>query len=218
MGFVGGATASKVGIDTIKRLSKYLRAREIFTKLENKTKKANLNNFDTMATKFSKSEKMDTQNVKMNTKTKNYIDNLPLSSQQEFSDFVDSVLSKDYKNAPNIQRIATINETLKQALKLSGDKVFILKSSLSHFRPERKAKYNQALRIDEIKQIPSIINTATTAYKDETGFFIIFADNMNEKMANFIHFKSDGNGNFVVTAKKADKRTLKNKKPIEDGS
>lgn len=160
---------------------------------------------------------LKTPSVKMNAKTANEIDNVPLTSQKEFNEFVDQVLSKDYQNAPNIQRVAVLNPVLKEALGVSGDKVFILKRHLSHFRPERKAKYNQALRSEEIKQLPSVINNATTAYKDEKGFFIAFEDSLNAEKLNFIHFKADENGNFIITVKKVNANELSKHKSARVG-
>ncbi len=160
---------------------------------------------------------LKTPSVKMNAKTANEIDNVPLTSQKEFNEFVDQVLSKDYQNAPNIQRVAALNPVLKEALGVSGDKVFILKRHLSHFRPERKAKYNQALRSEEIKQLPSVINNATTAYKDEKGFFIAFEDSLNAEKLNFIHFKADENGNFIITVKKVNANELSKHKSARVG-
>ncbi|MGX2973324.1 hypothetical protein, partial [Helicobacter sp. T3_23-1059] len=194
-------------------------ASELSQKVSNATNLHKIKNLDTIMNKNNQQGKiMQNQHIKMNSKTKDYLSGLPLSTQDDFNVFVDNVLNKNYAKAPNIQRIATISAELKKVLNLQGDRVFMLKSALAHLRPERKSKYRQALKINEIKELPKVINNAKSAYKDETGFFITFADKNNEQMMNFVHFKADNNGNFIVTAKKADKRILKNKKPIEGGS
>lgn len=61
-GFAGGSLASKIGLDTIKRLSKYPRAREIFNKLENeklvKAVERNQNKDIITRSNFDKGERM----------------------------------------------------------------------------------------------------------------------------------------------------------------
>lgn len=157
--------------------------------------------------------------VKMNSKTRSYFDKLSLSSEKEFSDYVDKIVGKDYAKAENIKYIANINADLIKALNLKGGgKVFTLKKKLSHAHPERKGEYNQDLRIDEMKKIPSVINSAKTAYMDnKNGFFIVFDDKLNADKLNFIHFRGDSSGNFIITLKKASVKVLKSYKKVSAG-
>lgn len=129
--------------------------------------------------------------IKQTLKKYNVID-LNTLNQDEYNDFIAKVWSRkqDYKNAPNIVKIAELNETLANKLKINHTEVFLTKKDLSHFRMARKQAYNQALSEEEIKEIPNIIKNSNDAYIDlnNGNFFMIFNDKENLEKVNFIAF------------------------------
>ncbi|MBD5166362.1 MAG: hypothetical protein HDT12_01080, partial [Helicobacter sp.] len=138
------------------------------------------------------------------------VKNLRVVTQDEFNLFVDGMLHKDYTNMPNIVKVESFNNELKEALGIPNADFYITKKHISHIREERKAKYNQALRPEEIKNIPQIIRETRVAYIDKANhnFFVAFPDVQDSNRLNFIHFNADENGNYMVTAKKAHKDTV----------
>ncbi|RDU51501.1 hypothetical protein CQA49_09515, partial [Helicobacter sp. MIT 00-7814] len=140
------------------------------------------------------------------------VKDLHLASQDEYKKFIDDVLGQDIealKNAPNILHIANFDDELAKTLNLETNNAYLTKKSLLHFRPERKAGYNQELSADEIKQIPEIISNAKSAYIDITpkhnNFFI--TKELEDKVIT-INFNKDELGNYIVTARKVLKEDL----------
>lgn len=143
------------------------------------------------------------------------IDKLDLASEKEYKDFVDNGLKKDYKNMPNILKIAHFNTKLQKALGLLNDEVFLSKKHFSHFRIDRKQDFKQDLPKDFFYQIPKLIQDSKEAYIDtkKGNFFIVTALD-NDNLA-FLHFNVDELGNFIVTAKKALKEDLNKQEYIK---
>lgn len=149
------------------------------------------------------------------------VDNLKMLNQNEYSSFIDTILiHKDFKNAPNIVKIATLDKDLQKASQLDNGEVFLTKNNLSHFRPERKSNFNQNLDIDTIKNFPQIISNAKVAYIDRINKNFFITHNLSDEKMAFLHFNIDEMGNFIVTAKRADKKDLNKKQyiKIEDKS
>lgn len=155
------------------------------------------------------------QDFKIKQTLKKYdVDKLETLNKEQFNNFISKVWDrKNYKEAPNIAKIAKINDELVKSLGLKSSDVFLTKKDLSHFRAVRKANYNQTLSEEEVREIPSIINNAKSAYFDDKhkNFFMVFEDKQDKEKINFIHFNVDELGNFIITAKKADKKVLKDK-------
>ena len=171
--------------------------------------------------KLAKKESQKVQLKTYKTLKKYNIESLEIAQEQEYKDFVADVWDKKgYEKAPNILKIATLPQELKNALGVKFDEVFLTKKDLSHFRTARKANYNQALSENEILEIPSAIAQAKNAYIDtrHKNFFIVFADKQDNTKINFIHFNADELGNYIITTKKADKEVLNDRHYKQVGS
>ncbi|BDB63962.1 hypothetical protein T36_0409 [Helicobacter cinaedi] len=114
--------------------------------------------------KLAEKESQKVQLKTYKTLKKYNIESLEIAQEQEYRDFVADVWDKKgYEKAPNILKIATLPQELKNALGVKFDEVFLTKKDLSHFRTARKANYNQALSENEILEIPSVIANAKNA-------------------------------------------------------
>ncbi|MGX3046013.1 hypothetical protein [Helicobacter sp. T3_23-1056] len=163
LGFASGALASKGLQTSIKRLEKFAktspRAKELLEKIHIKN--------DIIPIKNKEKTLLNKDFRIFKTLKKYKVDNLKMLNQNEYSNFIDTILThKDFKNAPNIVKIATLDDGLQKALGFNNGEVFLMKNNLSHFRPERKRSFNQNLSIDTIKAFPQIIKTAQEAYID----------------------------------------------------
>jgi len=69
------------------------------------------------------------------------VSNLKTATQEQYEDFIDKILSKDYKAAPNILKIANLDKNLAEKLQLINSDVFLTKNNFSHFRIDRKEKF-----------------------------------------------------------------------------
>ena len=173
--------------------------------------KTNLQNFGKMSREnLNKDKNMAKNDLTAKTTSelsKEELDALPLVSNDEFSDFLDKIAKKDYANTPLILKIALLNDTLKAIInKNQNANVFITRARAGHISERRKGRYLQALRIDEQRQIPSILQNAKEAYTGGgSGFVLPFKDNQNASKINLIVLNSDNKGNFLITAKKIDK-------------
>lgn len=171
----------------------------------------NLQNFGKMSREnLNKDKNMAKNDLTAKTTSelsKEELDALPLVSNDEFSDFLDKIAKKDYANTPLILKIALLNDTLKAIInKNQNANVFITRARAGHISERRKGRYLQALRIDEQRQIPSILQNAKEAYTGGgSGFVLPFKDNQNASKINLIVLNSDNKGNFLITAKKIDK-------------
>lgn len=149
-------------------------------------------------------------NIKKTLKKYN-VNNLNLADEQEYKSFVDNMLNKNYKNAPNILKIAKLDEKLQEALGVKNGDVFLSKKHFSHFRKDRKQSFNQDLPDEFLYKIPSIIQNTKEAYVDmkNNNFFMVTSLNLDDLA--FLHFNVDELGNFIVTAKRAKKADLNKK-------
>lgn len=138
------------------------------------------------------------------------IDSLPVISLKNFHKQVDLLYAgtiDNDKKIKNVIRLPNINKLLAVQLGVSLIKCYFTKTQMTHCRPSRKAKYNQALRIEEFKRIPIIIHNTNVLYYDgiANNFFIPFRDRMNpNKINKIIFYKDKGFGNFAVTVEKVD--------------
>ena len=142
----------------------------------------------------------------------NEIQKLKKITQREYEIFVDDVLSGDMqklKKAQNIIYVADISHDLIHLLRIDkATKTYLRKNDLHHFRPERKAKYNQSVEKDIIKQLPLIVESAKVAYIDteHKNFFLAKKLNANEVVT--FHFNVDKFGNYIITTRKVLKDDL----------
>ena len=146
--------------------------------------------------------------------TKDELDNLPIATAQEYGEFLEKIAQKDYQNTPEILKIATLNSDLQELINNNHSaSVFITRARAGHISEVRKGEYDQALTLDEQKQIPAEIAQAKQAYTDDkSGFILPFADKNNSEKINLIILDSDSKGNFLITAKKVNSAELNNPK------
>ena len=146
--------------------------------------------------------------------TKDELDNLPIATAQEFGEFLEKIAQKDYQNTPEILKIATLNNDLQELINNNHSaSVFITRARAGHISEARKGEYDQALTLEEQKQIPAEIAQAKQAYTDDkSGFILPFADKNNSEKINLIILDSDSKGNFLITAKKVNSAELNNPK------
>lgn len=142
------------------------------------------------------------------------VENVKLATQQEYENFLTKILNKDYKNAENILKIAKLNQNLAQKLQLINNDIFLSKKDLSHFRVDRKAQFKQDLPLEVMKNLPQIIASKNQAFLDlkNKNFFLIHP--LNDDELAFLHINKDELGNFIVTAKRADKEDLNKKEYV----
>ena len=146
--------------------------------------------------------------------TKDELDNLPIATPQEYGEFLEKIAQKDYQNTPEILKIATLNNDLQELINNNHSaSVFITRARAGHISEARKGEYDQALTLEEQKQIPAEIAQAKQAYTDDkSGFILPFADKNNSEKINLIILDSDSKGNFLITAKKVNSAELNNPK------
>ena len=140
------------------------------------------------------------------------IQKLKKITQKEYEIFVDDVLSGDMqklKKAQNIIYVADISQDLIHLLRIDkATKTYLRKNDLHHFRPERKAKYNQSVEKDIIKQLPLIVESAKGAYIDTEHKNFFLAKKLNANKVVTFHFNVDKFGNYIITTRKVLKDDL----------
>lgn len=132
---------------------------------------------------------------------------------------IDELIVKNNPRAPieNIQ-IGKIDPGISAALKkhlqieLAEAFVCINKHAIRHIRPERKGAYNQALRVDELRQIVRVLDEARDVSIDTENGKVVFWFN-DEKDPTKINkilvspnyaLKKYGVTNYLVTVGKVD--------------
>jgi len=135
------------------------------------------------------------------------IKNLKNTSDEEFSDYIDSVIKGDHKNVPALIKVNGFKGKLQHQLHLSSTSVFVIHKKIFHINPSRKKSYNQDLRPEEMKMIPNYIRNANYALYDvkNKSFIILAKDLQNEDKVNYLAFTRDKNGIYFLTAGKRDK-------------
>ncbi|EAJ9173286.1 hypothetical protein B6H70_06195 [Campylobacter jejuni] len=150
--------------------------------------------------------------------------------QKSLDDMVDEVIIKDNQKYPiNFIQVGKIDKTTKEFLEKLNKKdledlYFTLsKNNLLHASPKRKASYNQALSVDEIKQIVKVLDEAKEVYWDtkEESLVYFFDDLKNSKKVNKIIIRPDyklkkfGKTNAVITLGKVEKDNKKQQELIK---
>lgn len=159
--------------------------------------------------KADKTQKYQTPELNIyHTLKEKDIKNLEVVTDEDFSDIVDSIILNDYQHIPNAIRLPNLNEELSEKLGLEKNSAFILKKNATHIRPDRKGSYDQALRVEEYREIPKVMREATFVLIDKRikNFQIIFDDKENISKINKLVFNKDELGNYVVTIGKVDRR------------
>ncbi|BEK34070.1 hypothetical protein RLQ69_000419 [Campylobacter jejuni] len=150
--------------------------------------------------------------------------------QKSLDDMVDEVIIKDNQKYPiNFIQVGKMDKSTKEFLEKLNKKdledlYFTLsKNNLLHASPKRKASYNQALSVDEIKQIVKVLDEAKEVYWDtkEESLVYFFDDLKNSKKVNKIIIRPDyklkkfGKTNAVITLGKVEKDNKKQQELIK---
>ena len=136
------------------------------------------------------------------------------------NEMVDEVIvNENVKYAISAIEIGALTEWIIASLKkiigveVEATGVVLEKNQLLHASPKRKESYNQALRVEEIRQIVSVIEEAKEVYADtnKKNIVFVFDDNKNEDKVNKIiidvnkKVKKFGKINTTVTFSKVDR-------------
>jgi len=139
-----------------------------------------------------------------------------------FKKLVKDLLEEKHIKSPfNIAQIGTIDkEVIQKTEKLLKEKIearaiIANKKTIFHTAPKRKGEYNQALRLEEILSIPTILKEAKSVSVDKTHKNIIywFEDKKDKTKINKIvvdlnyKIKKFDCLNYVVTFGKVDRET-----------
>lgn len=150
--------------------------------------------------------------------------------QKNLDNMVDEVIIKDNQKYPiNFIQVGKIDKTTKEFLEKLNKKdledlYFTLsKNNLLHASPKRKASYNQALSVDEIKQVVKVLDEAKEVYWDtkEESLVYFFDDLKNSKKVNKIIIRPDyklkkfGKTNAVITLGKVEKDNKKQQELVK---
>lgn len=149
--------------------------------------------------------------------------------QKSLDEMVDEIIVNDNQKYPiNFIQVGKMDKGTKEFLEKLNKKdledlYFTLsKNNLLHANPTRKANYNQALSVDEIKQIVKVLDEAKEVYwdKKEESLVYFFDDIKNSKKINKIIIRPDyklkkfGKTNAVITLGKVNKNDKK-QEPLE---
>ena len=145
--------------------------------------------------------------------------------QKGLNEAVEQIIIKNDPKTPiNIVQVGLLSEALaKVASKILGldvnsSGIILTKKHLSHASPKRKAAYDHAFRVEEMKQIVSVLNDENKAYVDlrdgHKNILFVFQDEMNDAKINLIpievrrvihKFKQS---NYIITLDKADRQKI----------
>lgn len=109
--------------------------------------------------------------------------------QKQLDEMIEEIIVKNNQKYPtSVIQIGTLSSAVIKALKeladieAKVDSVALEKNRLMHAAPTRKAKYAQALRIEEYRKIVDVILEAKSAYIDTTKKNIIYTfDDIQDK-------------------------------------
>lgn len=145
--------------------------------------------------------------------------------QKGLDEVIEQIIVKNDPKTPiNMVQVGLLSEALaKVASKILGldvnsGGIILTKKHLSHASPKRKAAYDHAFRVDEMKQIVSVLNDENKAYVDlrdgHKNILFVFQDEMNDAKINLIpievrrvihKFKQS---NYIITLDKADRQKI----------
>ncbi len=138
---------------------------------------------------------------------------------------IDEVLVKGNKAYPaayvQVGKISPkIQSFLERTLGLKFEDYYLIlsKNNLLHASPTRKATYNQALRIEEFREIVNVLEEEKEVYWDKDSLIYFFEDKEDKTKINKIvvtpnyKIKRFGKTNAIVTLSKIDKYSKDSKK------
>ena len=153
--------------------------------------------------------------------------------QKGLNEAVEQIIIKNDPKTPiNMVQVGLLSEALaKVASKILGldvnsGGIILTKKHLSHASPKRKAAYDHAFRVEEMKQIVSVLNDESKAYADlrekHQNIVFVFEDDKDKTKINLIpieirkiihKFKQS---NYVITLDKTLKSEFE--KELREGT
>jgi putative prophage muSo1, F protein len=141
--------------------------------------------------------------------------------QKGLDEAVEQIIVKnDLKTPINIVQVGILGEALAKTaskilgLDVSSGGIILTKKHLTHASPKRKAAYDHAFRVDEMKQIVSVLNDEANAYADlrerHKNIVFVFSDNKDKTKINLIPIEISKiihkfkQSNYVITLDKVD--------------
>ena len=145
--------------------------------------------------------------------------------QRGLKDAIDEIVVKDNPKTPiNMVQVGFLDVFLaKKASEILGMDVqsggiIVTKKHLSHAAPKRKESYDHALRVDEMREIVSVLDDENNAYADlrkkHRNILFLFEDKKDGSKINLIPveiskiIKKFKQSNYVITLDKNDKKTI----------
>ncbi len=143
----------------------------------------------------------------------------------QLNEMIDEVIvNQDQKYPVRFIEVGALSASIVQAVKEKTDKeiedlgIVLEKNRLLHAKPERKNAYDQALRVDELRQIVDVLDQALEVYIDtrdgEEAIIFVFADTnddtkVNKIVVNFNYLvKKFGKTNAVITLGKINREDI----------
>ena len=136
----------------------------------------------------------------------------------------ETIIKENLKNPLNVVQVGFLSESLSAAgseilgKEIKSGGIILTKKELTHASPKRKASYDHALRIDEIRRIPEVLADEGKAYVDlrekKQNIVFIFDDEKDDSRVNLIPIeiskvhKKFGQSNYVITLDKAKRENI----------
>ena len=141
--------------------------------------------------------------------------------QKGLDEAVEQIIVKNDPKTPiNMVQVGFLGEALAKAaskilgLDVNSSGIILTKKHLLHASPKRKAPYDHAFRVDEMKQIVSVLNDETNVYADlrerHKNIIFVFNDSKDKTKINLIPIEISKiihkfkQSNYVITLDKVD--------------
>lgn len=153
--------------------------------------------------------------------------------QSGLDEAIEQIIVKDDPKTPiNMVQVGMLGEALASAaskilgLDVNSGGIILTKKHLSHASPKRKEAYDHAFRVEEMKQIVSVLNDESKAYADlrekHKNIIFVFDDDKDETKINLVPIEISKiihkfkQSNYVITLDKTLKSEFE--KELRDGT
>ena len=153
--------------------------------------------------------------------------------QSGLDEAVEQIIVKDDPKTPiNMVQVGMLSDAIANAaskilgLDVNSGGIILTKKHLSHASPKRKEAYDHAFRVEEMKQIVSVLNDESKAYADlrekHKNIIFVFDDDKDETKINLVPIEISKiihkfkQSNYVITLDKTLKSEFE--KELRDGT
>lgn len=141
-------------------------------------------------------------------------------SKKMLNSMIDEVIINQNQKYPiNYIVVGSLVNTHLKAIKeylkrdLEEGKIILSKKNLLHARPQRKERYNQAFKVEEMRQIVDILDNMDNAYLNtkDNNLVYVFYDKENQDKVNYVPIeilksvKKFGGNSYILTLSKKHK-------------